>query len=396
MIVRPHPRGGRAVHERHRLRELPGLQYRHRTHQLRHLLVRRLAPHRRAPLPQRLHACLLLEEPARLAGEVPERPQLGQVVEHPDQVVPLRLVQRVGLFDDQEAMLEDKGRLLLEPRTLGRPDGPSGLAGSPPLAFAAGVPPPPQGVSQPAHRSKDQGVDVLEEVEDAELVPGGGPQLVQHGGVQGRAVGDDHPRSQAPGLEVLQEAAQVTGVVPADEGEAHGQVGQRIGGHQQGKAAQVDLIDAQRPGELREDAPAVRRQVELRDLPPQAVVDEALGQGQQEVALQRVKRALDVEAILQESVKDGLPDCVVVGGLGRDREGPGAEVFTTAAAGLVLCIVDVEPRLLAVRQGADSALQPAGPPAGGAAAGAGMRLGGAADDMNNRREHGLCSWGQRG
>src|SRR5438445_28682 len=89
--------------------------------------------------------------------------------------------------------------------------------------------------------------------------------------------------------------------------------------------------------------------------------------------------ALDVEAVQKEAVQDGLPDLVVVVGLGRYLQGPGAEGLAAAAARLVLCVVDVEPGFLAVGQGADLAAQAADATAGLATAGAGAALGGATD-----------------
>src|SRR5206468_496842 len=106
-----------------------------------------------------------------------------------------------------------------------------------------------------------------------------------------------------------------------------GQVGQRVGGQQQGVAPQVQLIDAQRAAEPLQDRLAVPGQVEAGQLPAQAVVDEAVGQLQQEVALQGGLGLLDVEAVVQQAVEDGLADGGVVVGLGRHVEGPGAEVL---------------------------------------------------------------------
>ena len=115
----------------------------------------------------------------------------------------------------------------------------------------------------------------------------------------------------------------------------------------------------------------------------QAVVDEALGQLQEEVALHGGEGAFDVEAVVEEAVEDGLADEVVVVGLGRDVQRPGAEGLAAAAAGLVLGVVDVEVGHLAVGQGADTTVEGALAAAALAAVGAGMGLGGAADDADS-------------
>jgi hypothetical protein len=133
-------------------------------------------------------------------------------------------------------------------------------------------------------------------------------------------------------------------------------------------------------------------QVELSDLPAQAVVDEAFGQLQEEVAFHGGTSALDVEAILEEAIQDGGTDEAVVVGLGRHVEGPGAEGLAAGAAGPVLGVVDVEIGHLAVSQGADTTVEAALAAAVLAAGRAGVRLRGAADDADRRYEHGLCSW----
>jgi hypothetical protein len=76
-------------------------------------------------------------------------------------------------------------------------------------------------------------------MEDAQLVPAGGPQLGQHGGVQRRAIRDDHGRLHTPGREIFQEASHVILVVAADQSEGHRQIADRVGGQQQGEASQV-------------------------------------------------------------------------------------------------------------------------------------------------------------
>ena len=62
-------------------------------------------------------------------------------------------------------------------------------------------------------------------------------------------------------------------VVGPDQGEADGQVGQGVGGQQQGVVAQVQLIDAQRPGEALQGHAAVLGQVQYKAVGSTAVRD---------------------------------------------------------------------------------------------------------------------------
>src|SRR5690606_28561754 len=64
--------------------------------------------------------------------------------------------------------------------------------------FASAVAPAGHGPGQPPHPLEDQFVDVLEDVEDAQLVACVGPQLGQHAGVEVGAVADHNPESQSP------------------------------------------------------------------------------------------------------------------------------------------------------------------------------------------------------
>jgi hypothetical protein len=93
---------------------------------------------------------------------------------------------------------------------------------------------------------------------------------------------------------------------------------------------------------------------------------------------------LDVEAIFKDTVEDGCADAVVVVGLGRDIEGPGAEELAAAAVGLILGVVDIEVGHLAVGQGVDTTVEGAFAAAGRTAVGTGMAFGGAADDTHLR------------
>src|SRR5262249_37584465 len=153
------------------------------------------------------------------------------------------------------------------------------------------------------------------------------PDLAQQRRVEVGAVGDDQAGPEAPVLEHQQEAPQVRLVVDADQGEADDLVGYRVGSQQQGEAAQVQLVDAQHDAEPLQAQAAVVGDLDPATLPVQAVVDEARREAQQEVALDGAHGALDVEAVLQQAVEDGLADGGVVVGLRGDVQRPGAEVL---------------------------------------------------------------------
>jgi hypothetical protein len=64
-------------------------------------------------------------------------------------------------------------------------------------------------------------------------------------------------------------------IVGPDQGEGDGQVRERIGGQQQGEAAQVEFIDAEGAAEVGEHLATMGGHVELRGEVVEHVVDEA-------------------------------------------------------------------------------------------------------------------------
>src|SRR5205085_670054 len=136
---------------------------------------------------------------------------------------------------------------------------------------------------------------------------------------------------------------------------------------------------------------------ELGQAPVQAVVDEASGQGEQEVAFHGCDGTLDVEAVVEDAVEDGSADEVVVIGLGAAVGHPGAKILAAVTAGGVLCVEDVQPQGSPVVEGTDVAVQAALAVAAAAAGRAGIGLGLAADRDYLVAEvrlhaHGLRSW----
>jgi hypothetical protein len=102
---------------------------------------------------------------------------------------------------------------------------------------------------------------------------------------------------------------------------------------------------------------------------------------------------LDVEAIVEDAVEDGLADEVVVLGFGAELAGAGAEVLAAATAGGILSVEDVKPDDAAVRQGADEAVVAVSASAVATAGGAGMGQRSAADrdDLVSGLRLGGCS-----
>ena len=84
------------------------------------------------------------------------------------------------------------------------------------------------------------------------------------------------------------------------------------------------------------------RQVELPDPLVEAVVDEAVEEVQEEVAVHRPEDLLDAHPIVEDAVEHGFTDLVVVQGAGFHAWGSGAEGRATVATGPVFAIGDVE------------------------------------------------------
>ena len=291
-------------------------------------------------------------------------------------------------------MLPHESRFLLGGQAALPPPGLLPLAGTAAPRLAPGPAARALGPPQPPHGRQDFVQHVAQQVENAQLVLGVGPNLGQQLRVEAGAIADHHLRSQPPAGQVAQEAAHVVLVVGPDQGKAHGQVGQRVGGQQQGVGAQVQLIDAQSSREALQDQPAVGGQIETGQLPAQAVVDETIGDCHEEVALQGGLGLLDVEAVAQQAVEHGLADGGVIVGLGRHVQRPGAEILAAATAGAVLCVGDLQPGDAPVGEGAEPAAQDALAVAAAAAGGARGAFGGATNPGDAfGLGHGLCPRG---
>ena len=218
----------------------------------------------------------------------------------------------------------------------------SGFARPASAGFASSTTPPSQLPPHPLQGIQNLFVQILQDVEDAQLVAGLGPQFGQQRRIELRAVGHNDLRLHAPVLEVLEEPPQVVVVVAANQCEGHGKVLERVRGQQQGIAAQVKFIDAERAAEAVQDPTAMVRQVKLPDPLVEAVVDEAVGEVQEKVPVHGTEDLLDAHAILQDVVEDGLADLVIVQRLGLDTRRRGTEGGTAIAPGSILAVGDVE------------------------------------------------------
>ena len=194
----------------------------------------------------------------------------------------------------------------------------------------------------PPQRIQDTLVDVLEHVKDTELMLGFGPQLGQEFRIQVRAIGDDHLGSKPPVLEILEETPHVVVVVGTDQGKGDGNIAQRVGSHEQGPVPEMDFVDAQGAGETLQGPLAVGGQVDLADLPIEAVVDKALGEIELEIAAHRFAQPLHTHAVVEQTVEDRLADPIAVFGTGLDAFDPRSEGLATRATGAVFSDGDFE------------------------------------------------------
>src|SRR4051812_29867410 len=115
----------------------------------------------------------------------------------------------------------------------------------------------------------------------------------------------------------------------------------------------MEFIDAQGTAEVFQDPGAMRGHVEAPDLAMEAVVDEAVGEVEQEVAVHRDDHPLDAHTVVEDAVEDGLADFVVVQRAGFNSRRRGPEGGAAMAAGAILSVGDVEEDDFLVGDGAD-------------------------------------------
>src|ERR1700722_1349918 len=113
----------------------------------------------------------------------------------------------------------------------------------------------------------------------------------------------------------------------------------------------MQFIDADNAAEVLQGRLSLLDLAKPSQSPVEAVVEEATGQVEQEVAFHGRTGTLDVEAVVEEAVEDGLANEVVVFGFGADVGRTRAKGLAAATTGAVLCVEDVQPEDLAVGQG---------------------------------------------
>ena len=142
-------------------------------------------------------------------------------------------------------------------------------------------------------------------------------------------------------------------VVGTHQGEGHGEIAQGVGGQQQDAVAEMDFVDAQRTGELRQGPAAVLGHIDLADLPVQTVVDKTLGEIELEIAAHRFAEPFHAHAVVEQTIDDRRPDPVAVLRTRFDAFQPRPEGLAARAAGAVFSDGDFENHDLAEGEVAD-------------------------------------------
>ena len=322
--------------------------------------------------PRLMGSLVRVEQSADREYELTQHPRRQQVAEHPARPESSSAVEVFGTGHQQVARLPHEVRLLL----LGRPQTlavPLLILGRP---APTTLPSAPSGelASEPSQGIEDVGIDVLDDMEDAELVAGVGPQFRQDRGVEVRAVGDDHSGQEAVIPEVVEYAPHMVPIVGPDQGEGGWEVAERVGGEQERAVPQVQFVDAQGAREVVEGPPPVAGHVGLVDLPVEAVVEEAVGQVEEEVPPHRLRQPVGAHAVVEESVEDGVADAVGVLGSWLDALDTGPERLAAGTRGAVFSNRQFDDDALPVGDVADGSRVSGLPPPGRAALGAGEGL----------------------
>src|SRR6516165_1714439 len=117
----------------------------------------------------------------------------------------------------------------------------------------------------------------------------------------------------------------------------------------------MQLVDAERAAEVRQDLAAMLGHLELSRVVTEHVVDKPRGQFEEILARERLQGLLDAHAVLDEAPEDQVADLVVVQRPGEHLLGSVPEGLATAASGLILAAGDLEERHGLVRDSANPA-----------------------------------------
>jgi hypothetical protein len=120
-------------------------------------------------------------------------------------------------------------------------------------------------------------------------------------GVEVRAVGDDDFGQEAVAAEIEQETAHMIFVVARHQGESNGEIAKRIGGQQECAMAEMQFVDAQGAGDVFQGPLTIVGHVDLPDFPIEAVVEKAVGEIEEELALERLLQAIQAHAVFEQA-----------------------------------------------------------------------------------------------
>lgn len=139
-----------------------------------------------------MRASIGIERAVDLEHEVAQHPRLGQVRKHLTEPASFSAVEIFGAGHEQIAMLPDEVGLILLGLLLTAAGSLLGSAGSTPTPLASSL--GGEFATHPSQGIEDVGIDVLEDVKDAQLMASLGPKVCQELRVEVGTVGHDHPR----------------------------------------------------------------------------------------------------------------------------------------------------------------------------------------------------------
>jgi hypothetical protein len=163
-----------------------------------------------------------------------------------------------------------------------------------------------------SHDVQDMVIDVLDDVENAQLVLGVRPDLGQNFGIKIRAIGHHHQGQKTMLFEIVQETPHVVLIIGTNQGEGHGEIVERVGSQEQRAMAKMNFIDTERSGELLQSPLAILGHVHLPDFPVEAIVEEPVGQFEMEIPLQGFLKASHAHLVVEQTVEDSLTNPVGV------------------------------------------------------------------------------------
>ena len=377
VIVGAHPLASRAVQGGDPLVELVGRPHGQRLGQVGIGQERAGLDQGRTPTTGLMRTLVGIDQAMDRAHKRPHGSQGRQRLEHLAEPAAFAAVAVLGSGDDPVPLFPDEVGLFFLGLAVAAAGALLGLARPTAAALAFALPTPL--LAQSTQGVADVLVDVLEDMKDTPLLSRLGPNLGPHGRLEIRAVGDHNLGGETPLLEVVQEAAPLLRVVGPHQSEGHREIVEGVGGQQQGAVPEVNCVDAQGAGAVRQSPLAIGGPVGLADFPVEAIVEKALGEIAMEIALPGQAQPFDTHAVVEQAVEDRLAHAVGVFGAGLDSLQLGPEGLAAGTAGAVFSDLDFEHddlALSAIANAADVNLLAASLPA---APGAGKGLRGARD-----------------